>query len=979
MASSLIEQWFPSSAVGAESARELESVRTMPKMRMLHVWWARRPLTASRAAVLGTVLPGWPGNVETDEARRIAEGLRLEFPGGEREYHAWFMQVLGITGDPVLSRKAILAAKSVGGAMVGYGYPRAFLSNPTPDTIERIRRLVALRGLPGADTKVLDLFAGGGSIPLEITRLGLAAVANELNPVAGAILQATVVQPAILGPQFEATLEAWGARWSQRVRVRLEQYFPRRESTERLVYIWARTVPCPSTGRPTPLIPDSWLARGGDARDAALRLDIDKASGQIVSHVVTGKEAQAIGPTGTYKRGVGRSVWTGDTFDGEYIQEHAQAGNMGGLLLAINVARTGHGKAEFRAPGEADLDAVQQAETHVERQEPAWEASDLLPSEEIPAGADLRPQHHGMGRWRDLFSARQLLTNVTALEELLAIGAQARSELGQDAGNAVALYLALAFDKVVDYNSSLSSWHATRLQVRNTFDRHDFAVKWSYSEFDGAVGLVPWAVAQIVVNYREVAAQLVASHELFTRHDLKPVRVSIGNATGLPLGDESMDLVVTDPPYYDNVMYAELSDYFYVWMKRSLRASWPEFVQQHLTDKESEAVANPSLFRDVAAPRGRGKRNADGKTAATLADERYERVLTDSFKEAHRVLKSNGAMTVMFTHKRVDAWDTLGAALLEAGFSVESSWPVHTESEHSLHQARKNAASSTIFLTCNKRTSTEPAWWEDLRPAVARVARESATRFAEAGLRGVDLTIATFGPVLGVLSERWPVYSGEVDPSTGQSTLLRPDRALDLARSEVARLKKRGLLGGRDVQFDSVTDFYLMAWNDFGAPQFPAGEALKLAIASGLELEDLIRRQRLLGSASGFVELFTPGARRAAGALDVTASTYPYLIDLAQALMLLYEEEGERSAAAFLSSRGRRDDSQFRDLIQALIRVIPRDRDRANAFLIPEARMLEDLRLTLFPEVEAPVIAEPAVQLELVPSDNEAAEVGAEA
>src|SRR5690606_27343545 len=150
--------------------------------------------------------------------------------------------------------------------------------------------------------------------------------------------------------------------------------------------------------------------------------------------------------------------------------------------------------------------------------------------------------------------------------------------------------------------------------------------------------------------------------------------------------------IVTDPPYYDNVMYAECSDYFYVWLKRSLRDTWPALCSLPLTDKEGEAVANASLFRDVAAP-SRGRTKDAGKSAADLANEHYEDLLSQAFGEAHRVLKEDGVLTVMFTHKRVDAWDTLGSALLEAGFSIESSWPVHTESEHSLHQAKKNSAS----------------------------------------------------------------------------------------------------------------------------------------------------------------------------------------------------------------------------------------------------------------------------------------------
>ncbi|EQD39314.1 DNA methylase, partial [mine drainage metagenome] len=139
-------------------------------------------------------------------------------------------------------------------------------------------------------------------------------------------------------------------------------------------------------------------------------------------------------------------------------------------------------------------------------------------------------------------------------------------------------------------------------------------------------------------------------------------------------------------------------------------------------------------------------------------------MLTASFAEAYRVLKADGVLTVMFTHKRVDAWDTLGMALLESGFTIDSSWPVHTEFEHSLHQAKKNAASSTVMLTCHKRQGAERAYWADIRPEIERAAEEAVHRFAADGLAGVDLTLATFGPVLSVLSQRWPVFTGELGP-----------------------------------------------------------------------------------------------------------------------------------------------------------------------------------------------------------------------
>jgi len=961
----LIEDWFPAPTVGAESLRERGASSALPPINFLHVWWARRPLTASRAAIVASLLPAWPTAEEAaddPDAERARKALEAEFPKGPDQYHQWFIRTLGILGDPVGARQAIAAARSAGTTTDGnaYGYGRAFTVSPEADAIARIQRLAALRADIDGSPVVLDPFAGGGSIPFEAARFGCRSIANELNPVAAAILHGTVELPSQLGPEFANTIRRWGDEWADRVRKRLAPYFPHQHPDERLAYIWAHTVPCPTTGLPTPLAPDFWLARGKAGRDIAVKLTADPATGEVTREIVEGAESHLWGDAGTYKGGAATSIWdAATTFSGDYIRERAQACEMGEVLLAISVTRTGVSGRRFRAPGAEDLAAVEAASVEARRCLPAWEIDDVVPSEAIPFGTDTRPQKHGMLLWRDLFTPRQLLTTATALQELRGTVGDARGEIGEERARALNLYLALALDKSVDYNGALSSWDPTRVKIRNTFDRHDFSFKWTFAEFDGADALLPWAVDQVVDAYRGIAKLAYRDTTILDEARHATAEIIRGSATSLGVPAGSVDAVVTDPPYYDNVMYGECSDYFYVWLKRSLRDTWPELCDLVLSDKQDEAVANPSLFTDVA-PARRGRKKPGEKTAADLADEHYEQLLTGAFKETHRVLKDDGVMTVMFTHKRVDAWDTLGQSLLEAGFSIHSSWPVHTESEHSLHQAKKNAASSTILLTCRKRGSTEPAYWADIRNEIASSARQAAKRFAADGLVGIDLTLATFGPTLGVLSRNWPVYTGELDVD-GDPQVLRPDVALDLAREEVARLKKRGLLGGRDVEFDRITDWYLLAWSDFAAAKFPAGEALKLSIATHLDLDDLAKTHKVVRAASGTVTILTPAQRRTAKALDPAAASWPTLLDALHALMLTYDEDGLAAARAWLERTGKGDDPRFADLVEAAIHAIPRTQAKGE-FARPEARVLEGLRATLFDQIAAPPADVPAGQ-----------------
>jgi adenine-specific DNA methylase len=925
---------------------------------------------------VASLLPAWPDEKEIEDdpgAGKILAALKSEFPNGFEQYQAWFTKAIGILGDPVAGRVAIKEAVAAGTrtASNAYGYERAFAIQASDETLATFHRLAAFTTANAEAPLVVDPFAGGGSIPFEAMRYGCETIANELNPVACAILQGTLVLPSQFGPSFAATIEIWGRRWSERIRKRLESYFPLAEPNERLAYILAHTVPCPTTGLPTPLAPDFWLARGAGGKDVAVRLEVNYPAGTVRSIVVEGDAAAEFGRRSTYKGGAAESIWTGETFPGTYIRQQAEAKSLGYMLLAISSTRPGVRGRKFRAPAPDDLAAIEAAEDEVNRCMSSWQVADLVPDEFIDAVSNYDRGHrmYGIERWSDFFTPRQLLSNVTALEELKKLTHEAALELGDRAAAALTLYLAFALDKMVDYNSRQASWDATRMKIRSTFDKHNFAFKWSFAEFDAAHALCQWAVDNAVANHRKICALLVRQDTIFSPGSFPLARILRGSASQLAVPNASADTVVTDPPYYDNVMYAECSDYFYVWLKRSLADTWPDLTDLILTNKVDEAVANPALFKDITTATGRNaKKQGSGKTAAELADERYEELLTQAFKESYRVLKQDGALTVMFTHKRVDAWDTLGAALLDAGFSINASWPVHTESEHSLHQAKKNAASSTILLACRKRGSSESAYWTDIRRDVEQAAEEAARRFADLGITGVDLTIATYGPVLSVLSERWPVYTGELEPD-GSPGLLRPDAALDLARERVAVLKKRGLLGGKDVDFDRVTDWWLLAWSDFQAAEFPFDEARKLSLATHLDVEDLARVHRVIKQGSGTVTLLTPAQRRTTGHLDPDAASWPTWLDRLHSLMLVYDEELLPAARSWLARTGLADEPRFVDLVRAALYAVPRVKDKGE-FARPEARILDSLRATLFEQIPAPAedaappIQEPMFQIE---------------
>jgi putative DNA methylase len=958
----LIEKWLPVDVIGAESMRERGASSALPPLYFLHVWWARRPLITSRAAILASVLPAW-------RADWLAS-LRAKFPN-EDSYKAWFLKLCGIFGDPLAGRKLVVWAKAQNVTLKAppYTHKRAFTVSPAPEYLETLRDL--LEHAWGTRTlSVLDPFAGGGSIPFEALRYGFTTYANELNPVASVILKATLEYPAKFGPKLADDIRKYGKILAEKVRERLEPFFPVQDGESIHAYIWARTITCPYTGKPIPLSPNWWLQKG--ATSVAVRPIFDANAHEARFEIVKGKSAceRAKPDQGTVRRGDAISPWAhNQPVDGDYIKAEAQAGRMGQQLYALAVKK--RGGVEFRAPTDADKAAVEAAKAELGRKLPEWEAKGWVPNEIIPYGHRSHERdgivRYGVLTMRDFFSPRQLLSLCSFVETLHSVKAQVLSELDGARGIAVVTYLGLMGDKSADYNSRFMRWDGTRNKLANTFDRHDFSFKWSHGEFDCARNMYPWVLDQISDAYEGLAALASGEKTIFRDAASRlPVKIRKGNATSLAeIPTEGVYHICVDPPYYNNVSYSELSDFFYVWMKRTIADVHPDTFTDDLTNRDDEVVANPARFHGVE--------NSPKKRMA-LATVDYERKMAAAFREMHRVLRDDGVLTVMFTHKKVEAWDTLATSLIGAGFAIRSSWPVHTESEHSLHQAKTNSAQSTILLTCRKRTPAgEPVWWDDIKAKVRRVAREKAEEFERQGIRNVDLYIATFGPTLAILSEHWPVLTAEVDERTGEPKPLRPEVALDLAREEVVALRKQGLLLGRTVQFDLYTDWYLMAWDAFRAEQFPGDEARKLAIAVGLNLEgQVISEKRLVTKKGSNVDLQLPKARRKKDMVDPDKKSFDCWIDAVHTAMLLYEEDGAQACKAFLQRTNLRTDATFKACVQALLNAIPRTKEKGK-FVRSEADTLEAMRLAFFDDLVPPVEEEPKIepeQLQLLSGGN---------
>ena len=962
----LIERWLPIAALGIESLRERTPMTPFPAPNRLHVWWARRPLVASRAALLASMLPA----------------------GADR---AKFMHATGIHGDPVAAKERIAIADRLSERLGknAYGYPRAFGWTLDDTDISWLSE----NGVQPS-VVVLDPTAGGGSIPFEAIRLGVTTISNDLNPVASLIEKATIEYPAAHGAGLAASFAQLGREFTSRVRARLQGVFPEEPEPGARPdgYLWARTIRCPYCEGLVPLSPNWRLA--SDGTGVRLNPFLGAGKGDAV-RCCTFEIVASVGEhsAGTVSDGDATCPFPdcGRVIDGDEVKRQAQAGDMGEQLFAVVVKRRvatrtkadkpGHDKWKrgYRAPSPKDDNRAEIKVSLTNRMQ-EWDTLDVVPKELIDSLSNYDRGHrmYGTSYWKDFCSPRQLLVmgeSVAVFRELWDDANSTANITGLQ--KAVFVYLAIAIDTMLNYGTRSCRWDGVTERVRSVFDRHGFAMLWSYGEMAALVpGLgLDWCLEKT----GDCIDELVA----LTRPDLRNANTLLPSTTPFTppsititckpgdaldhIADATVDVIVMDPPYYDNVMYAELSDFFYVWLKRTVGQVMPELFTRRLTDKENEAVANPAKF-------------AGQKGAKALAGRDYQERMARIFAECRRVLKANGIMTLMFTHKATGAWDALTKGLMEAGFIITASWPINTEAEGSLHIKDKSAANSTIFLVCRPRLA--PAaddavrYWEDVEPLVARAVRRRVEEFQAAGIGGVDLYLACFGPALEEFSRNWPLKRGTPRPVPEERRRRRqtalfeeeydpyavtPEDALDAARREVKswRLDQLGQKRGH-AELDPLTSFFVLAWDSFRAPVFPYDEALRLARAVGVDLDGQVVGVLADKKGSDLV-LWDSGRRAAKGALGAPDGSRAMLDALHHAAHLARSRT--LAAAKEALERAQLLDSPiFHQALTLVLEVLPVGRSFSGAMLdgdlasaASDFEALENLRrLALAEAVPAP-------------------------
>lgn len=845
MMKALIEDYMPITAVGAEASREKSLWRAHPFTS--HLWWARRPLVACRAAVYGALVPA--------SRFRPVNGPAAKRDGLTRANAAKFVERLcQYPGTPQAiaeARKHILEAHA----------ERLSKETGMPVTVEDIIAGRAPR------PKVLDMFAGSGAIPLEALRLGCEAYALDLNPVAHIIELCTLVYPqkygkpdpsarGMTGPKNAKGQSTWGGLadevryWGYWIQENVKDQCgdlyplipnrafkgkrPERQTTLwdgtrdeapqgyllPLAYLWTRTVRCknPICRATVPLVRQTWLCKK-KGRYVAVRIVAPKGKKRVRFEVVEARSERALGfdPAAGSRGGNATCPFCGTLADIDYIKSEGWAERIGQQLMAIVATDPGHKGKRFIGPDDAlvpnDADLTRRIKDLCSR------TGLTVPSESIanlPAdsrdnslGITVRP--YGLRSFDSLFTRRQmlyLLTLTAAIRELARSAAIA--ELEEERAKSILTFLACALDRQAENLSALCRWNANAEKMQGTFGRQVITMVWDFCEvspFGGSVG--DWkSLIDLQVNAIQGAASFESS----------PGYVARGSATQLPWDERRFDAVVTDPPYYDNVPYADISDFFYVWLKRSIGDLYPEHFGSSNTPKKAEAIADAMRH---------GGENDRARAA-------YERMMADSFAEANRVLKPGAPLIVVYAHKTTLGWATLVDALRMAGFLVTEAWPLDTEMKSRLRGMESAALASSIFLVARKREGAGNGSYEDdVRPELEKIVRERVDSLWKMGITGADLVIAAVGAGLRAYTRFSRVEYANGEEVAAEKFLAEVEGVV----LETLLEKIFGIPGSGVAAVDGPSRFYVLWRYAYKAAEMEAGEAIVFTYGQNVELD----------------------------------------------------------------------------------------------------------------------------------------------
>ena len=742
----LIEVDLPIKEISAQARRE-KSIRH-GHISTLHIWWARRPLAACRAVLCASL---WP-----DPADPLCpEQFRKEAADTMRR---WRDQHGGKARDWANSEE-------VREALLGFIADFANYDHSTQERFLNVSTHLtqaahqALGGTAGTRPLVVDPFAGGGAIPLEALRMGADAFASDLNSVAVLLNKVVLEYIPQHGERLASEVTRWGAWVKKRAEAELGRFYAEDpDGAVPIAYLWARTIRCegPGCGAEVPLMRSKWLSKKR-RRSFGMRLVLREDRDGVDVEIVENPKAEEVNE-GTVRRGSATCPCCGYTTPVTSVRTQLKARRGGAAdakLLCVVTIRPGMSGRFYRLPTDKDLQAVVTAEAKLAQREAIHQGVlSLVPDESTRDYETFvnRGPIYGMLTWADYFSPRQALALVTFARLVREAGDLCRKECGVALGEALITCFALILGKTVQYNSSLCRWKASGENVVDTFGRQALPMVWDFAEPNPLGGASGDFLAQ--VNWHSKALESTSAALSNKGH------VQLASATKHPLPDDAAHAFVTDPPYYFSVQYADLSDFFYVWLRRTLHDVHADLFERDLSLKADEIIVQTPAHQHAA----------DGKNNTF-----YESRMQLALAEARRTLAPNGIGTVVFAHTSTVGWEAMLRALVDAGWVVTASWPIDTEMASRVIAQGRSVLASSVHLVCRPRENPDGSLRDDAVGDWRTILRELPERIhtwmprlAQEGIVGADAIFACLGPALEIFS-RYSI----VEKVSGEQVELR--------------------------------------------------------------------------------------------------------------------------------------------------------------------------------------------------------------
>ena len=796
----LIEVDLPIRRISAHARRE-KSIRH-GHISTLHIWWARRPLAACRAVICAALWPDPADPICPPEFRQAAAKIILDFARkitadtklandhcSPENFRLWqkLSASSSFTLQPTVLRGALLdfiadfanwdnstvreyldtsrALTAVAHAALS---DPAFTLPPDCDTPSAILHHLSSHPRP----LVVDPFCGGGSIPLEALRVGADAFASDLNPVPVLLNKVVLEYIPKYGQRLADEVRKWGEWIKREAEKELAEFYPKdADGATPIAYLWARTIQCegPGCGVEVPLIRSFWLTKKGNRPVAlqlvpnkqAMRVDfqiIVKQSGDWVAQDDTAAKIANPKFDGTVKRGSVTCPCCGYTTPVARVREQLKprrGGAHDARLFCAVTTRPGERGRSYRLPTEEDANAVASAAIEITNRKKAHAGElSLIPDEAL----DVRGIRHtwamiyGLQCWGDYFAPRQQLTLSTIARLIGELRGKKESFGGHEFLQAVQTCLSLGLGRLADRCSSICRWDPTPTAsgVINTFSRQALPMMWDFAEglpFDQKSGGWQPSLEWVALVAEHEAAGGILGHS------------QQASAVAHPLADDSAQVLLTDPPYYDAVPYAYLSDFFYVWLRRALGEIHSDLFQRHLVPKDDEIVVD--------------RTHELSNTTHDIAF--YERELTKAFAEGRRVVRPDGIGVIVFASKTTASWEAILKAVVEAGWIITGSWPIDTEMESRVAAQGQARLASSVHLVCRPRENPDGSVrtdeigdWRDVLQELPRRIHEWMPRLAEEGVVGADAIFACLGPALEVFSR-----FSRVEKGSGEAVTLK--------------------------------------------------------------------------------------------------------------------------------------------------------------------------------------------------------------